>query len=130
MPSVKSYQNRKADVVRLTNKIIRMQNEFQEVLAIRNAEIFRLGKANQHYVNAMVDYYYYTSLAPAPILIQPTGFKEIELLKKEIDALKITLRLYREYILKAYDPDAADLIEIPQCLKPLDAIRYAGEKQC
>lgn len=54
---------------------------------------------------------------------------EIELLKKEVEALKMTLRLYREYILRAYDPDAADLIAIPSCLKPFDALTYIEEKR-
>jgi hypothetical protein len=47
---------------------------------------------------------------------------------EEINALKMTIRLYREYVLKAYDPDAADIIEIPNCLKPLDSIKYVGEQ--
>lgn len=55
---------------------------------------------------------------------------EIELLKREVEVLKVTLRLYRDYILKNYNPDfvnMADIVEIPLCLKPLDAIRYIGE---
>lgn len=58
---------------------------------------------------------------------------EIELLKREIEALQITIRLYREYVLKAYPLPSLvaspPSMEIPSCLKPLDAIRYAGERQ-
>jgi hypothetical protein len=55
---------------------------------------------------------------------------EIELLKQEVEALNVTLRLYRDYILKNYNPDfinMVDIVEIPLCLKPRDAIRYIGE---
>ena len=56
------------------------------------------------------------------------------LAQEEIDSLSLKVRLYREYILKTYDGDFLDMIdiatsvEIPKCLKPLDAIKYIGER--
>lgn len=126
MPSVKSYQNRKRDIAYLNNKLAeaeyqlrKSEQEFRVFIARRDAEI-------QHLMNHLYDYIA-LQINPTPMIVQNTGKQEIELLKKEIEALKLTNRLYREYILKNYNPDAADIIEIPSCLKPLDSIEYIGE---
>jgi uncharacterized protein involved in exopolysaccharide biosynthesis len=127
MPSVKSYRNRKAEIEQLIITITQMREAHHRALDWRDTEIKKLEHMIQYYANLMLD-----SLAvqtPAPIILKNTSSEEIELLKKEIEALKVTLRLYREYVMKAYDPDAVNIIEIPRCLKPLDAIIYAGEKQ-
>jgi glutamyl/glutaminyl-tRNA synthetase len=132
MPSVKSYQNRKADIARLNEKLAeaeyqlrKIQQEFRVALSYKNADIDKLQNINQHYVNMVLDQMRILPLTP---VIVNTGKQEIELLKKEIDRLKLTLRLYREYILKTYhDADFIDLVEIPNCLKPLDSIKYVGE---
>jgi hypothetical protein len=133
MPSVKSYQNRKADIARLNEKLAeveyqlrKIQQEFRIALSYKNADIDKLQKINQHYANMVLDQVRIQPMAP---MIVNTGKQEIELLKKEIDRLKLTLRLYREYILKTYhDADFIDIVEIPNCLKPLDSIKYVGEK--
>jgi hypothetical protein len=55
--------------------------------------------------------------------------KKVEL-QQEIEALKLTIRLYREYIIKAYNnPDAASIIEIPGCFKPYDSIAFIAKEQ-
>jgi hypothetical protein len=128
MPSVKSYQNRKADIARLNEKLAEAEYQIrkaqQEALFLREVNA-KLSKTCQYYVNLLLDPPRVQPIAP---MILNTGKEKIDLLKKEMDQLKMTLRLYREYILKTYhDADFIDMVEIPSCLKPLDSIKYVGE---
>ena len=113
MPSVKSYQNRKAEIERLLKFLVE-----------KDREIFRLSTENKRLINTIFDY---LTLQITPAFVLPANKDEVNALKKEIEALKLTNRLYREYILKNYNPDVADILEIPACLKPLDSIEYIGE---
>jgi hypothetical protein len=120
MPSVKSYQNRKKEIESLRHLL----QQYEVYLKNKDMRICQLEGQLNHYAGVLAD-----NLA---FQIQPpfiVNTKEAELLKKEIEALKVTLRLYREYILKTYhDADFIDMVEIPNCLKPLDSIKYVGEK--
>jgi hypothetical protein len=126
MPSVKSYQNRKRDIAYLNSKLAEAEYQLRKLEQEFRVSTAR-GDANTQYLLNLIHDYTALSINPAPIIMQNTGKQEIELLKKEVEALKLTNRLYREYILKNYNPDVADILEIPACLKPLDSIEYIGE---
>jgi chromosome segregation ATPase len=135
MASCKSYQNRKKEIENLNHLVQR----YEVYLKNKDMRISQLERQLNQYANTLTDY---LSVMSAPPVILTTNKEEIERLQtiihrlenitvmqgKEIDQLKMTIRLYREYVLKAYDPDATDIIEIPNCLKPLDSIKYVGEK--
>jgi hypothetical protein len=124
MPSVKSYQNRKREIESLRHLL----QQYEAYLKSKDLIIAQL-EAHINYVGGLlVDQ---AKINPTVIL---NNVEETELLKKEIEALKVTLRLYREYILKNYSGDFVNLVdiartrvEIPKCLKPFDAIKYIGE---
>lgn len=130
MPSVKSYRNRKRDIAALNIKLANEEyqnRKLQEELNVYKNALDKLGRELQHYMNTVLDVM--SVQMPSPIIVQNTGKQEIESLKKEVEALKITLRLYREYILKTYQAaDFVELVDIPKCLKPLDSVKYVGEK--
>jgi hypothetical protein len=133
MASCKSYQNRKKEIENLNHLVQRYE------VYLKDMRICQLERQLNQYTNTLTDY---LSVTPAPPVILTTNKEEIERLQiiiqrlenitvmqgKEINQLKMTIRLYREYVLKAYDPDATNIIEIPNCLKPLDSIKYVGEK--
>lgn len=128
MPSVKSYQNRKAEIKSLLASQFELSEQRNRLLTQVEGlqmEVNRLQTFNQTLVNVIADN---LAVQNTPIWVLPNKEEEIKLLKKEIEALKITLRQYRNYVLKAYDPDAADIIEIPLCLKPFDALKWSSQR--
>jgi hypothetical protein len=110
MPSVKSYQNRKSEIAQLKSELAEINRKYtdlvNEVYAIEtNARVAReivVGLINHQVMN-----------------------------KDRIQTLESQVRIYRDYIRRAYCSHALQatfLEEIPSCLKPLDAIKYSGER--
>ncbi len=127
MASCKSYQNRKHEIELLNKQLAEAEYQLRKI----QQEVALLRYTNQKLMNSIYDYVN-LQINPVPVIVQNTGKQEIESLKKEIEALNITLNLYRRYILKAYPvtmPERLERVEIPSCLKPLDAIRYMGERE-
>lgn len=140
MPSVKSYQNRLHDIqqlrVELAEHEYQLRKRAQDAQAFVN-EIHRLTQYNQKLMETMYDYIM-LQVTPAPIILQNSTAcaigVEVERLKKKVQELEMKLRIYRDYISKTYNTpvelqDALDMVEIPACLKPLDAIEYAANRE-
>ena len=122
MASCKSYQNRLKEIRNLAYLV----QQYEMCLKNKDIEISQLQQRIQYLSNTVADSF---AASLQPPVIMNLGKQEIELLKQEIEALKLTLRLYREYILKTYhDADFIDIVDIPNCLKPLDSIKYVGER--
>lgn len=137
MPSVKSYRNRLEDIKRLRFELA--EQEYQLRKRVQEAQVYtneinRLTQYNQKLMNTMYDYIT-LHISPAPIILQNSTAcaitVEAERLKKKIQELEMKNRIYRDYISKNYNTpvelqDALDMVEIPACFKPLDAIEYAA----
>ena len=122
MASCKSYRNRLNEIRNLSYLV----QQYEMCLKNKDIEISQLQQRIQYLLNTVADSF---AASLQPPVIMNLGKQEIELLKQEIEALKLTLRLYREYILKTYhDADFIDIVDIPNCLKPLDSIKYVGER--
>lgn len=140
MASVKSYQNRLHDIQRLRAELA--EQEYQSRKWSQQAqtliqEVNRISAYNQKLLETMYNYIM-LQVTPAPIILENSKAcavcVEAERLKKKVQELEMKNRIYREYISKNYNTsvelqDALDMVEIPGCLKPLDAIEYAANTE-
>lgn len=128
MPSVRSYRNRLEDIHRLQTELAEKSEHFQFLVK----EVNRISEYNERLLRQVYDYIS-LQVTPAPVILQ-TNRVEVEQLKAKIQQLELKVRVYRNYILKTYGSttdleDAIDIIEIPACLKPFDAIEYAANAE-
>jgi hypothetical protein len=103
MPSVKSYQNRKAEIAKLNLYIAELEYQVRKF------------EQDNRVLRGMV--YKFVE-------------REAEL-KKQVETSELKIRIHQDYIRRAYYSPVLNttfLEEIPSCLKPLDAIKYSGER--
>jgi hypothetical protein len=101
MPSVKSYQNRKAEIAKLNLHIADLEyhvRKFEQDNRVLRGMVYK-------FVEREAD------------------------LKKQVEVSEWKIRIYREYIRNGSPvPGYEFTIDVPTCLKPLDAIKYSGER--
>lgn len=123
MPSVKSYQNRKAEIAALNAKLA--ESEYQTHKLTQTVSMLRFGIDNERETEKI-------------LRSMITRFVERETeYKKQVEGLEMQIRTYRDYIRKFYPDTVTEIIqrivtqapvEISSCFKPLDAIKYAAER--
>ena len=139
MPSVKSYQNRKKDIELLEARVRVLEGQLsdsesqlsgveQEYIDYQKNHAARCSQleTENRVLKARVDMDQMVSN-----LVSRAETQIIDALHNKVLELERKVRIYRQYIRygEAYYPEHhTETINIPACLKPLDALEYIGKK--
>lgn len=132
MPSVKSYQNRKKEVEKLKVELAKAHN-----VAENDAALYLEEKKNNAVAYSQLQHenrILKTQLSVSKIMTSITSQAEnqvIDALHNKVIELERKVRIYRDYIRHGeacYPEHHTQTINIPACLKPLDALEYIGKK--
>lgn len=139
MPSVKSYQNRKKDIELLEARVRVLEGQLsdsenqlsgveQEYIDYQKSHATRCSQleTENRVLKAKLNLTQITT-----DLVAKAEAQVVDALSNKVTELERKIRIYRQYIRygEAYYPEHhTETINIPACLKPLDALEYIGKK--